>query len=465
MSVSATLELTLRSPVAISATSATVSGHRSLTWVPGAHLLGAAARAMRLDPSAPLPERAWRILCSGEVRFGDAWPADGREPAFVAPLCLHHPKGEVDAAPWNLVRAERPGTTQLEQLRGRHVSAEGRLVQPRRSHTLRTAMEEGGRAREGLLFGIDALEAGERFLAQIAADTSQLLEEVIELLLRSSPIRVGRSRSAEFGVVDLQRVDGWEDPPQAPPREGELVVWLISDLALRDRATGGPRLVLEPGDLGLPVGWRRDAQRTFVRTRRYSPFNGARRRPDLERQVLEAGSVVVFRGDTTLDREAIEASLSGGLGDHVQEGLGRVVLDPALLAEPTVTLLSRQVPDDAPAPRPDDALGRWLGRRIEEQRLTVAREEAARQLGERLRAWRIRSSQWGRIRQLARQARYLQHGDRWLAREVCAFLGHGARLHIWRRHAERFIEEAEGQEWDPAILELATATLMLGEQG
>lgn len=462
----ATLELTLQSPVALTARSSTVGGHRTLTWIPGAQLMGATAATLGLQPGSPLPEPAWRILGSGEVRFGDAWPTDDDgNPAFIAPLALHHAKGEkVDqGAPLtNLAVARRPAGKQLVQLRRRHVSASQRLVTPATTYGMRTAVNAQGRAREGFLFGIESLDPGQRLRTRIEADSEELLEQVVGLLVGASPIRVGRSRNAEFGAVDVRRVDDAPVRHTEVPQPGRLVIWMVSDLALRERTTGAPRLTLEPSDLGLPPDWSRDPSRTFVRTRRYSPFNGARRRPDLERQVIEAGSVVVFTGTAPIDRAALSERVARGLGDYLQEGLGRAFLDPELLSGAELTFRAVAEPlhsaSEIPDPPKDGFLGPWLTERIKRERESITNEATARTIASEFRRARIRNSQWGEIRRLARQARPLSDRPSWLHDTLQSFLEHGARVHIWKHHKDALLRHVQVHK--PVVIEMAANRLM-----
>lgn len=426
-----TLRLELRSPVVVTADSATVGGHRTLTRIPGAQLLGAVAGALHLDPNAELPSDAYQILCSGNVRFGDAWPEHQQVPAFAAPLCLHFEKGETPGPGtrlFNLGRVERPENTQLVQLREHTMTPNAEVVAPARSHTLRTAIEERGRAREGLLFGVEALDAGQTFLARVEGEDERLLDTVVRLLC-TDPIRIGRSRSAEFGEVRVTHVTDWDATP-SESSEGEVVLWLCADLALRDLDTGMPRLQPRPADFGLPNDWEVDPGRTFIRVRRYSPFNGARLRPDLERQVIEAGSVVTFHGSSELDLERVRRTVAGGIGDYRVNGLGRMLVNPPLLRGDYVTLPRPTVEDHSEAPEPAGPLFLWLRQRQDHQRRALEREEQAQQIVGTLRDSRISNAQWGEVRRLARHARF-SGGVQWLRGALEEFLDHGARQHIW----------------------------------
>lgn len=458
---SLTLELELLTPVSVTRRSATVGGHETLTWIPGGQLLGAVAAAI----GSPVDELLWRLLFSGEVRFGDAWPAVDGRPAYVSPLSFHQPKLGGDGSWTNLAVAERTPGKQFQQVRDLHLTSDGEKVEVSRHHTLRTAVSDEGRAREGFLFGIDALDAGQRFVARIDADDPSLLERVAGLLV-DHEISVGRSRSAELGRVRIRRVEGPADAPVVVATGAEkLVVWLVSDLALRDGATGMPRLQLTREDLGLPERWVVDERRSFVRTRRYSPWNGKRRRPDLERQLLQPGSVFVLSGPA-LDADAaarVTARIRRGLGEHLPEGLGRVLIDPVLLSGSTFTSTAPTPVSTPNAALPNDALGTWLGSRHRDRAREEHSEAIARALATTPALQGVRRSQWGEIRRMAREARFVTTTDRagpseHLREQVTAFLGHGARVHTWPAEAREALVEMVAAH-PPEVVERASTRL------
>lgn len=446
------LRLVLEGPVAVSRNSATVGGHQCLGYVPGGQLLGAFAATLRLDPSRPLPPDGWRLLGSGELRFGDALPEYGGGQALPMPLSFHRPKG---GGPFvDLTRVRRP-SVQLEQLRDGFLGPGGVVVEPARHHTMRTAIEGEGRAREGFLFGIEALAAGQVFVCQIDADDAELAERA-RTALDGRTVYLGRSRSAEFGRVRIEAVEPWPEPAQAPIHAAKrLVCWLVSDAALRDQASGGPRLTLDPVDLGL-VGWT--VTRSWIRTRRYSPFNAVRRRPDVERQVLCAGSVVVLEGPKlSVDAEAaLRTRIARGIGEHRSVGLGRVIVEPVW---PEILTPAQSAAVRGAAQLPSDTLGHWLVRRQERARADAAAYDGAKLIEAAMRPMRIPPSQWGEIRRLAREARYRPDGTPWLEHALDELLARGARPLIWRDKARDAFATAR-QGTSPAAIELAAARLV-----
>src|SRR5204863_4350718 len=94
-------------------------------------------------------------------------------------------------------------------------------------------------------------------------------------------IFIGRSRKAEFGEIQINS-QGITDAASPSIILGDNAMFLcVSDLALRDLKTGSVRLLPEVEDFGLPAEWLLDPLKTFLRTRRYSPFNAKRHRHDV----------------------------------------------------------------------------------------------------------------------------------------------------------------------------------------
>jgi hypothetical protein len=410
------LEVQLLTDVAVTETSATIGGHRTLPYVPGSQLLGALARVAYASIQGASHDLAFRVFHSGEVRFGNALPASASgEPGLPMPFSLHLPKG-TDRIPadgkgvraLNASRKAIPRGLQYRDIRTGFVTRSGERVETRRRGTLRTAVDESGRARDGLLFGLTGLSAGQRLLARIDADDPALLESV-RLHLCGREIRIGRSRAAEYGLAAIRERDPWSEPRASSASTQQLLLWCVSDLALRCPESGQPTLSPCAKHLGLPGSWSMVPSQSFLRTRRYSPFNGYRGRPDLERQVIAAGSVLVFRGSEPVSISAVEDQLRAGVGDYLQDGLGQVLVEPALLAdeEPELVAANRDAqPSHVASPRA--ALVSWLEGQEQQARATDKAWDHAQTWLRTLRAkvWkRISAAQWGEIRIIARRAR------------------------------------------------------------
>ena len=422
-----TLMIELLEDCVFSARSATEGGHESLDRVPGAALLGAVAGRLyrRLTPSD-----AFTAFHSGRLRYGDGLPFVGGAVAFPMPFSWHHAKEEsprdadndgqrLDSGRvYDLLWAPDIGGRQPKQLRHGYVSSQGHWVRPTRSLRLKTAIDpKTGRAAESQLFGYDALAKGQRFLARIEADADVdvgLFEEVTRALLDDG-MCLGRSRSAEYGRVRIAPMD-LPSPAPGSIEGNRVTLWLLSDLALVG-AGGQPTLTPDAVSLGLPVAqvvW----EKTFLRARRYSPWNAARAGYGRERVVLAAGGVITLELETPLDTVQLE-QLHSGIGLYREAGLGRIWVNPPMLADVHPRFEDKgHMPDPTEPSRPDHGLIRWLeaqsdtGWRAEEEgrahalasEYRAAVQRARRALGvSEDQGFGPSRAQWGRVLEAARQ--------------------------------------------------------------
>jgi CRISPR-associated protein Csx10 len=414
------LELECLSDVVMTAQSATVAGFESLSYIRGGSLLGAVAARCY---GRGTPGDDWRMFHDGTVRFGDARLVSAHDAVtWPVPLSLHKEKGEVighdtiDAARvFNLAVMQREAGKQYQQLRDRGIDLHGAYADPARRRSMRTAIARDGRARDAYLYELDAIAAGTRLRCVVDSHDDVLLARIRDAVV-DREVAIGRGRSAEFGRVAVRACA--PELARTPEADGgaprnRVVLWCLSDLCLCDELTLQPTLRPAATHFGLPPTWSLDAGASFLRTRRYAPFNGARRRPDAERQVIVAGSVLVLRGPALENaaRERARERIARGVGEHRNEGLGTLAFNPALLQHPHP--LFEPAP---PAPAavaalamPDDALAAWVLGTVERR---GRRDEVWRSVREVLaqiegaRAWQgVPPSQWGELRRVARENR------------------------------------------------------------
>jgi hypothetical protein len=353
------LHLAPRKGAVFSSTSASVGGHEGLSLVPGATLLGWAAARLYKAPGID----TFTAFHSGKVRFGNGYPlTHTAQIAYPMPQCWHEKKrtkgGIVDVMEAERKIGEKIGEVrnylfdaehdrfkeQAEALRSGFVAADGTIRRPKRGYTAKTAIAEGRRrAAEAQLFGYDHTvpEPYSAFVVLIEADddVSEELFQRIRQVFAGAELKLGRSAKAEFGgAFDCRVLVGEDDPGERPcaisrpAGTTEITVWCLSDLAFMDEATGTPVLAPEPGHLGLPSG-ALVPTKSFIATRRYSPFNGHLGARDLERPVIAAGSVLCFKLDQPLATGGAD-DLETGVGLYRECGLGRVWVNPPCLAHP-----------------------------------------------------------------------------------------------------------------------------------
>ena len=337
--------VTLLDDAVLPSRSGTVGHNESLDYLPGAVLHGIAAnRWYRKHQDTKDRElTGWQLFHSGEVCFSDALPLWEDKPGFPVPLSFHQPKAngsqsgdgsskEGETAVYNLcaaVPASNDGGIQLKQLRARHVTEEGVLLKKRASLRMKTAINPlTRRAAESQLFAYHVLNAGQSFMFAVTCFGDIAQDQIKELVaLIQGRARIGRSRTAEYGEVEIEALEsgeGW-NPHSAPSQDGLLRFWLLSDLALVNEY-GAPTLDPKPSHLGISEGLSFVPERSFLRSRRYSPFNAKRQCRDPERLVICRGSVLCYEGPAANNPTGIRF-----VGTHREQGLGRIACAPQML--------------------------------------------------------------------------------------------------------------------------------------
>jgi CRISPR-associated protein Csx10 len=345
--------ITLLSDVSITADAATIGGHSGLDYLPGSLFLGTAAAEAKRRGRPFSPD----LFLSGKVRFLDALPLIGNEKGIALPLCFHKEKG----IPWegkepmNLLTTEPHG--QPKQWRSGYMNSDGKVLEIQLESRMKTAIDRRKRrSSEAQLFGYESIPEGTQYQMAIQADNGNDLEAVTELL-SGNTIRLGRSKSAEYGAALMEEVPAPKEIECLPSRDNMICLQLMSDLALTD--AGMPVLIPEGRHFGIERAILLP-DKTFLRSRRYSPWNAFHNCRTTERQVLCKGGVISFRVDPELDLGTLSEKLSRGVGLFREEGFGQVTVNPLWLITPPK--LDTYIPPQmaAPAKAPSTLLTEYL---------------------------------------------------------------------------------------------------------
>lgn len=442
------IQIMLREDVVVNERPANAGGHKGLDYLPGYLLLGAAATRL-YNTKDVSPEDSWHLFHSGLVQFGNALPLAGGHPTWPLPLCWHEAKGEsalddgtnqfIRDRVFNLQHISLEADKQPKQLREGYVRGDGCRHHVKRSFRMKTAINpRTGRVAESQLFGYESMNAGQSFVARIrSADTlpTRLWERLTAVFEHDGELLLGRSRSAEYGQVEVRHWPG--DPVALEPQrldestDGSVTLWCLSDLALINEL-GQPTLRPTARALGLTRG-EIDWERSYLRFRRYAVWNQYREGYDVERQVIRQGSVIALSPLDPPLTELERATLTGGVGLYWEAGLGRLSVNAKLLAdghpafEPAL---------QAPAPadtkvvsvkKPEYPLLAWLEEIGKSDKERQAAEQASQSLHKRLKDCYINArkfagvpehlpigpspAQWGTLYEAARIADSAKPGE------------------------------------------------------
>lgn len=438
------LRVELLTDVAVSAKGRTLGAHQTLDFIPGRILWGVAAArayAQGMDEA-----EAFRLFQAGAVRFFDAVPAawitSPTDPAtsvwsrgLPTPKSWHQKKYGDEILNLTLDGdVERAELDQYESLPSLWRAVDGAEIPVATQFLMRTSIDASGRARDGLLFGLESIAAGTVLHGRLAGEQADV-ECILPYLV--GECRVGRSRSAEYGRVHISIHPSPAVGPEVSSQVSgsTMFVLCLSHVCLRNDVQGTSTLTPTPADFGFKGtgGWKLNLERSFVRTGSYAPHHQKRARPDLERHFLERGSVLTFSSDAAeVVFEDRRRALSHGVGAWTHQGFGEIAVQPAWLTArpPALDAVAATVEPVAVADTheaPADELYSWATERASRQNSARNHFLWAEQKAKEFSTYDLPTSQWGFLRTLARQARFRANGDAWLRQEVDTLLGRGVR--------------------------------------
>lgn len=392
------VEITLKDDVIVSASNASAGGHRCLDYIPGSVLLGIAAASKYADLKKQ--NRAIAVFQSGAVSFGPAYPVShgAKTPAIPVPASWHVAKDSADASPKDLALDPKAlGKAQPKQLREGFLNG-NKVIKLSSGYRMKTAINsDSGTAEEAKLFGFSYLPAGSRLIARITAKEASDLNDICEVF-NGRQIRIGRSRRNEFGRANARLLE--DTTAETTSKQSKSFCILAeTDLALVD-GNGFPTTSSQAiaKALDLPDGWKLDPERSFIRTRRYSPWNDFRKSFDPERLVIVKGSVLSVSGNSEIPAP------SNRVGLHQGEGLGRITWEiPAVPAD----LILKVAPNTVKASselKPDPA--HLVVHRYQRSGSDAEALKLGQQWSNNWQSFRasLGSSQWSRLRSAAARA-------------------------------------------------------------
>lgn len=322
-------KVTLLSDVIISESPATQGRHRGLDFIPGNNFLGiAAARLYKKENS-----QTYILFNSGKVRFGDANPGYKGMRSHRTPSCFFKAKyadklpdgdGQTRYVHHQISNFEPLLGAQLKQCRNGFMAFEENNayeISLNRNYVIKSAYDSSKRRAEPeKLFGYESLVKGAVLYFSVELD-DEATEYKDELYAALSGVRhIGRSRSAQFGLVRIEPFD-YQDVFSQVRGDDQVVVYADARLCFFNDE-GQPTLCPTPDQLGVK-GEEIDWSKSQVRTFQYVPWNYCRQAFDNERCGIEKGSVFVIRGVTDATEDCV--------GAYQNEGFGKVLYNPSFL--------------------------------------------------------------------------------------------------------------------------------------
>lgn len=172
------------------------------------------------------------------------------------------------------------------------------------------------------MYGFQSLEKGQVFMFSLLVEDEDFYKQNIKgNLVRKR--KIGKSKSAEYGWVEIEEIPNLKEEISKPNKEFTLV-YAESDLCFYNE-NGQPTYQPTAEQLGLGKEDKIYWEKSQIRIRQYTPWNGHRGCLSTQRNCIEKGSV--FYVETTTDKK------TNVVGEYQAEGLGRVIYNPKFLTE------------------------------------------------------------------------------------------------------------------------------------
>ena len=197
-------------------------------------------------------------------------------------------------------------------------------------------------ADSGALFTYEAIEAGQSFQGAVLGSEDDLKK--LQTWLQGGQIRIGRSRSAQYGEAKFEWLDDtpqelngrveWdgfveEQTHDVVGSDNRLIITTLSPL-LTFNDYGHPEARFPESELANALNLDTSELKlscSYTRTEVIGGYNSHLRLPRQQWPAVAPGSVFVFKAEKTLDQERLLQLEHNGLGLRKGEGYGRVAVN------------------------------------------------------------------------------------------------------------------------------------------
>ena len=320
---------TLLSDIIITSLASTEGYKESLDYIPGAKFLGIVAGKLYDEKNE---SKVLDLFHNGNVRFSDATPLFEDEVMLKSPFSWFHKKGEgLSDTIYLHHKITANSNIQLKQARKGYFSPTKRFFTDiEQDFSIKSAYNsEKRKAEDGLMYGYFCLKKGSTWSFIVEDDKGIYSDEIKNVLLGNK--RVGRSRSAEYGLVNIEFVDEINASISTNnTHSDEIILYAQSNLCFYDKfgkTTALPNVKQIVNTENATIDW----SKSQIRSRNYQTWNRHRSNRDTDRIIIEKGSVFFIK----LEEDIFTNYFEKGIGSHKAEGFGSVIVNPSFLISTT----------------------------------------------------------------------------------------------------------------------------------
>lgn len=436
--------LKLLSGIILNSGSSSEGVNEPLHYIPGSKMLGIVAGFIYNSDSTETLD----LFHNGRVRYGDAHLMGNNERSLKIPANWSYEKGGklTDTIFISGENGNLMGNNPKPVKEQSYFTSIGELLQPYRSFSLKSAYDaDKKRARDKQMYGYYSLARGSIWSFHVDILDERLVDKVNNALIGTK--RIGRSRSSEFGLVEIERKGELEFKGRLI-KKGEIILYAESNLCFYDEfGHSTPKPGIQ--QLNLPEKSRILWEKSRINTRIYQSWNRKRYNRDADRCIIEKGSIIKVELADDIDSVILE----GGIGSHLVEGFGKVIINPGFCESDTGKLKLRLfnkkaeiLEDHSPVITDDESLIPFLQWRKEQADKIEVTDKLINAFIEKhhTRFSRVSSSQWGQVRNYAKFSVDENSLREILFNKKTGFFYHGKSEENWRRSRdilEKFFDQ------------------------
>jgi len=396
------------SDVILLATSNTEGNIEQLDFIAGSNFLGMVAKNYSKF------ENSFEMFHSGAVKFGDAHIVCDGKLTYKMPLSYFHEKLDDKTLLNHHLIDDFKKYNQLKQKRKGYITKDNDITYIEYNYLQKSSYDKKKKkSKDSTMFGYSAIKSGTLWQFSIKYDDS-ISSQDLELLKQTikGKQRLGKSKSAQYGLVEITQKGSAEDIEDK--NSNELILYLNSRVALFDNE-GNPIYDLKYLFDGLSDD-NIVYEKCQIKTSTFTPYNGARQIKDYERICINKGSIVVLQD---IDKKDIPKFV----GAYQSEGFGHLLINPRFLLQNEFSLkYFDKKKDDKNIPLESDE-AKFLQSRVDKKRseLEILNEVDAFINHNKSLYKNIKPSQWGKIRSICTSA------NKNFLEEMQEYIGHGTK--------------------------------------
>ncbi len=465
---------TLLSDVILNQKAATEGPNQTLDFIPGSCFLGIVASKYYPEEISVSEDSEKKLMMdlfhNGKVRFGDAHPSKDGFRGLKVPAAMFHPKlkkaSEVLYIHHRIkeedLESEEMRKNQLKQCRSGYYNfseVEAKPIETETNFAIKSAYDGvKRRSKDEQMYGYQSLQKGLKLYFEVAVDNDELDSRIVAAL--EGKKRVGRSRTAQYGLVEIEKFE-YKEIGSSTETDENVEVYADGRLIFLDD-NGLPTFRPKAEDLGLDgeICWEKSQIRTF----QYAPWNFKRQCFDTDRCGIEKGSVFVVKTSVSPDK-------SQYVGSYQNEGFGKVIYNPAFLKAEADGVAkyrlqeAKKEEDNAGKVSSNSALFNYLMQQQKRENLEVAVYEMVNKwvkdnTPKFTRNKELFASQWGGVRSIAMKHKTKSSLIDELYKNEKSYLTHGVAADKWNENGrlkvfKEFVEKLTDENAQIAIINLA----------